>query len=128
MWLAFRHISLYLDVSIRVLRFTQTHTSQVVSDLIQQQTSQGINESANFRFLQRLSVRFCFLPRLSAGRLITRTVSAGSYLPSTTVWAGSKRSRTISVEAKYDGQSLQEAKIGGLVCTLWTFSGIELLF
>ena len=31
---------------------------------------------------------------------------------------GSKDSRTVSVEARYDGQSLQEAKIGGLVYTL----------
>ena len=30
----------------------------------------------------------------------------------------SKRSRTVSAEAKYDGQFLQEAKIGGLVYTL----------
>ena len=50
---------------------------------------------------------------------LTRTVSAGSYLPSTTVLAGSKRSLTVSAEAKYDGQSLQEAKISGLVYTLW---------
>ena len=49
---------------------------------------------------------------------MTRTVSAGSYLPSTTVSAGSKRSRTVSAEAKYDGQSLQEGKISGLVYTL----------
>ena len=31
------------------------------------------------------------------------------------VSAGSKRSWTVSAEAKYDGQSLQEAKISGLV-------------
>ena len=34
------------------------------------------------------------------------------------VSAGSKRSRTVSVEANYDGQSRQEAKISGLVYTL----------
>ena len=34
------------------------------------------------------------------------------------VSAGSKISRTVSAEAKYDGQSLQEAKISGLVYTL----------
>ena len=39
--------------------------------------------------------------------------------PSTTVSAGSKRSRTVSAEAKYDGQFLQEARIGGLVYTQW---------
>ena len=54
----------------------------------------------------------------SAGSEITRTVSAGRYLPSTTVSAGSKRPRTVSAEAKYDGQSLQEALISGLVYTL----------
>ena len=58
------------------------------------------------------------LPRLSAGNLISRTVSAGSYLLSTTVSVGSKRSRTVSAEANYDGRSLQEALIGGLVYTL----------
>ena len=31
---------------------------------------------------------------------------------------GSKRSRTVSAEAKYDEQSLQEAKISGLIYTL----------
>ena len=35
------------------------------------------------------------------------------------VSAGSKRSRTVSAETKYDGQSLQETKISGLVYTLW---------
>ena len=34
------------------------------------------------------------------------------------VSAGSKRSLTVSAEAKYDGQSLQEAKICGHVYTL----------
>ena len=33
--------------------------------------------------------------------------------------AGSKRSRTVSAEAKYDGQSLHEAKISVPVYTLW---------
>ena len=61
----------------------------------------------------------CFLPRLSAGSRITRTVSA-SHLSWTVVSAGSRSSRTVSAEAKYDGQSLQEAKISGLVYTLST--------
>ena len=43
---------------------------------------------------------------------------AGSNVSWTVVSAGSKRSRTVSAEAKYDGQSLQEAKISGLVYTL----------
>ena len=56
--------------------------------------------------------------RVSAGGRITRTVSAGSHFSWTIVSAGSKRSRTVSTEAKYDGQSLQEAKISGLDNTL----------
>ena len=54
----------------------------------------------------------------SAGSRITRTVSAGSHFSWTVVLAGSKRSCTVSGEAKYDGQSLQEAKISGLVYSL----------
>ena len=71
-------------------------------------------------FLQRLSVRFCFLPRVSAESRITQTVSAGSHFSWTVVSAGSKRSRTVSADAKYDGQSLQEAKISRLDYTLCT--------
>ena len=56
--------------------------------------------------------------RLSAGSRITRTVSAGSRFSWTVVSAGSRSSLTVSVEAKYDGQSLQVAKISGLVYTL----------
>ena len=70
-------------------------------------------------FLQRLSVWFSFLPRDSAGSIITRTVSAGSHLLWTVVSAGRERSRTVSAEAKYDIQSLQEVKISGLTYTLW---------
>ena len=39
------------------------------------------------------------------------------------VSAGGKRSWTVSAEAKYDGQSLEEAKITGLVYTLWYAKG-----
>ena len=84
-------------------------------------------------FLQRLSVWFSFLPRVlagsritrtvsvgvSAGSRITRTVSAGSHFSWMVVSAGSKRSPTVSAEAKYEGQSLWEAKISGLVYILW---------
>ena len=69
-------------------------------------------------FLQRLSRWFCFLPRVSAGHRITQTVSAGSHFSWTVISAGSKRSQTVSAEAKYDGQSLQEAKTSGTVYTL----------
>ena len=40
----------------------------------------------------------------------------------TVVHAGRKRSRTVSAEDKYDEQSRQEVKLGGLVYTLCTIS------
>ncbi|MEW8547455.1 MAG: hypothetical protein AB2693_28445 [Candidatus Thiodiazotropha sp.] len=52
-------------------------------------------------FLQSLYALFCFLLRVSAS--------------CTAISARSKRWWTISAEAKNDGQSLQEAKIGGIV-------------
>ena len=45
-------------------------------------------------------------------------ISAGSHFSWKVVSAGSKRSRTVSAEAGYDGKSPQEAKISGLVYTL----------
>ena len=56
-------------------------------------------------------------PRDSASGL-TRTVSAGSYSLWTTIPIGSKKSRTVSAEGKNNGQSGQEAKLGGLVYAL----------
>ena len=44
-------------------------------------------------------------------------VSAGRHFSRTVVLEESKRSRTVSAEAKCDGQSRQEAKISGLVYT-----------
>ena len=44
------------------------------------------------------------------------------------VSAGSKSSRTVSAEAKYDGQSLQEAKISGLVYTLFNVINLVLQY
>ena len=38
---------------------------------------------------------------------------------------GSKRSLTVSAEAKYDGQFRQEAKTGGLVYALWFMYLVE---
>ena len=69
-------------------------------------------------------MRFSFLPRVSAGSRITQTVSAGSHFSLMVDPAGSKSSWTVSAEAKYDGQSLQEAKISGISYTLssWTSS------
>ena len=49
---------------------------------------------------------------------VERTVSAGSHFLRTVVSAGSKGSRTVLAEAKYDRQSLQEAKISEPVYTL----------
>ena len=43
---------------------------------------------------------------------------SGSHFSWIVVSAGSKRSRTVSAEAEYDEQSLQEAKISRLVYTL----------
>ena len=63
------------------------------------------------KWLPAETVRVILLPAESLGRKLNHTVSAGSYFPSTTVSAGSKRSWTVSAEAKYDGQSLQEAKM-----------------
>ena len=60
------------------------------------------------KWLPAETVRVILLPAEN------QSVSAGSYLPSTIVLTGSKRSRTVSAEAKYDGQSLQEAKISRL--------------
>ena len=81
----------------------------------------------------KLSAISCFLSRLlsvkngfllSAGSSITRTDSAGSLLSCTTVSTGSERLRTVSVEAKYDSLSRQEAKIGGLVYTLYSLTTV----
>ena len=77
------------------------------------------------KWLPTETVRVNLLPAESLGKKqnhtdgnrITRTVSAGSYFSWTVVSEGSKRSRTVSAEAKYDGKSLQEAKISGLVYT-----------
>ena len=49
---------------------------------------------------------------------MAETVSAGSHFSLTVVSAGSKRSRRVSTEAKYDGQFLQVAKISRLFYTL----------
>ena len=66
------------------------------------------------------TVHLIWLPprRVSAGSNITQTVSAGSNFSRTVVLEGSKRSRTVLADAKYDGQSQQEAKIGGVLFTL----------
>ena len=56
--------------------------------------------------------------KASAGSRITQTHSAGSHSSCTTVSAGSKKSRIVEEEAKYDGQSRQVVKIDGLVYTL----------
>ena len=101
----------------------------------------GHKWSANFRVMSSLSVIFGFcwynlrslasyrdycpqnngvLPRVSAG-----SISDGSHLSCRVVPAGSKRSRTVSKETKYDGQSRQEAKIAGQVYTLCFSSALK---
>ena len=47
-----------------------------------------------------------------------KRLSAGSHFLRTVVMEGTKRLRTVSEEAKYDGQPPQEAKTGGLVYSL----------
>ena len=108
---------------------------------------QSISESANFPFLQRLSVilvsaetvrdlllpaettvhkkelpaetvRVILLLAKTHSRKLNHTDSLCRKLFTTTVSAGSKRLLTVLAEAKYDGQSLQEALISGLVYTL----------
>ena len=51
-----------------------------------------------------------------------QTILAGSCLSRKAVSTGSKRSWTVSAEAKYDGESRQEAITGGLVYDLWVSS------
>ena len=64
------------------------------------------------KWLPAETVHVILLPAKTLSRKQNHAeVSAGNYLPSTTVSAGSKRSQTVSEEAKYDEQSLQEAKI-----------------
>ena len=70
------------------------------------------------KWLPAETVCVILLPAEMLSRKLNHTVSAGSYFPSRSVSAGSKRSLTVSTEAKYDGQSLQGAKISGLVYTL----------
>ena len=53
-------------------------------------------------FLPRLSLWFSFLPKVLAGRKITQTVMARSLSCCTAVSSKSKKSRTVSAEAKYD--------------------------
>ena len=45
------------------------------------------------------------------------------FRPRLLCFVGSKRSRTVLAEAKYDRQSPQEAKISGLDYTLWRLGG-----
>ena len=53
----------------------------------------------------------------SLGRKQNHTDSLQEAIFVEVVSAGSKRSQTVSAEAKYDGQYLQEGKISGLVYT-----------
>ena len=65
------------------------------------------------------TVHVIVLPAETLGRKHTHAkVSPGNQVSQTAVSAGGKTSRTVSAAAKYDGQSRQGAKIGGLVYTL----------
>ena len=77
-------------------------------------------QPATYCFLWRLwSILNGFLPRLrEAGSRITRTASVRSHFSRLLVSEESKRSRTDSAEATYDGQSRQKAKTGRLVYNL----------
>ncbi|MEW8548802.1 MAG: hypothetical protein AB2693_35330 [Candidatus Thiodiazotropha sp.] len=78
--------------------------------------------TAHDEWLPVETVRVILLPAETLDRKQnhTSTISAGSHFTRTVVSAGSKSSRTVSAEAKIDGESLQEAKFGGLVYTLCT--------
>lgn len=109
--------------------------------------TQGINQSANFRFLQRRSsylastetvrdllvptgitviekwlpaetVSVTLLPTESISRKQNNAVSAGSHSSCTTLSAGSKRSLPVSTEDKYDGLSLQEVAYTNIILFL----------
>ena len=54
---------------------------------------------------------FCFLLRLLGGSTIMQTVLAKNHFAQTVVLEGSKMSRRVSAEAKYNGQSQLEAKL-----------------
>ena len=78
------------------------------------------------KWLPAETVRVIKLPAESLGRKQNHTDSlCRSQFSWTVVSAGSRRSRTVSAEAKYDGQSLQEAKTSGLVYTLWGWSMVS---
>ena len=107
--------------------------------------TQGINQSANLSFVQRLSVifgfrrdsaissflprllclvnsfpltlsvGFSFLSRVSAGNRITWTVSAGSHFSWRVVSAGSRRSWTVSAEAKYDSLCRKQKSVDSFI-------------
>ena len=86
---------------------------------INRPVSQGINLSANFRFLSIQSTLFGFVRDESRQEVIScRQSRQGVIFSRTIVLEGSKRSRTVLADAKYDGQSQQEAKNGGVLFTL----------
>ena len=119
---------LYLHTYVAILMANSQNDAQSLNCL--KPLTQGINELANFHFLQRLSVIFgfhrdCLRSLASCRDYCPRKLGScrdclcdSASCRDSTVLAGSKRSRTASAEAKYHGQSLQEAKISKLVYTL----------
>ena len=59
-----------------------------------------------YSFLSRLSAKFCFLPRLSRKQNHADSPGRKLFFSQLVVSAGSKRLRTVSVESRYEGQSL----------------------
>ena len=109
--------------------------------------TQGINKWANFCFLPRqviiflprLSAISCFLPRVRSAKndFLAETVRV-FVLPADSrrqtrhiksiKYNSPGRKQEVAAEAKYDGQSQQEAKTGGRVYTLRTPSGHRYVF
>ena len=92
-----------------------TWLSNSLSPSLNATYSHGINKSANVRFPQRLSVIFGFRRDYPPWKMascrdcpcdLASSLCRKLFSPSTTISAGSKRSRTVSAETKYDRQSL----------------------
>ena len=69
-----------------------------------------------------------WLPAESLGRKQNQTISVGSHFSWTVVSAVSKRSRTVSLETKYDRQSLQGAKLADSFIPCDNRQTVQILF
>ena len=77
---------------------------------------------------ERQDTESCRQSQHSRQETIMQTVSTGSHFSRTVVLEGSKRSQTVSAEAKSERQSRQEAKIGGLVYTMCSIAHLRGVF